>query len=670
MPPIRVFPPTLLGLLSLLIFPSLALAETPVTWPERGYQARACGFDMNRNGVFGETEDCQVCDGVTADPDSDGINEDIFYVDCDSGANSLSCGAPGNPCRTIEFAWNTRGDGPGDGAEDIVCFRGTCTTLENFSPQAGGVAGASPGDGYYTVPATGSQKRGWQYPKNPTMLVGWDFDGDGIYPPVDPGETSVIFGNGRSRAFRLDSDTDYLQMGHFVVREYGVNSNVDDSGFVRFGPSSGTLTHQVFHDLRLNAINRDRRTTSETILINFFPTNTVPRWMLFDNLEVPNNGQWFARGAAYDPSDDNPSPNPNFGPFRFINITRTSHSCNFSACGSDAASTAFKLWGYLTGVEILDSIWDGNVGSWQPKPNGGPPGTAFVFVDVCSQDWLVRNNEIIDHKLPFRIKGFSADACDGAGVARAVDEVVFDSNYVRDTYAPYTTGDHGVRIEPGGGSAGEWIEDVWITNNVMTSANGWEAAIWSYAGHNNVTPPGTFTIANNTFYGDINRHAAIVLGHIEGSDQNFPHQNYVIENNIIGGFEPVDGVSDLAIYTTFNATGLDANYNIFDVDAQFIWNDGARRGLASWRTISGEDANSRLCNPVLANPAAGDFSLRAEDTCALDRGVLRASTPDEDLDGNPRPQGAAIDIGADELNTNLFCDGFEDGFEPWSSTVP
>ncbi|MEM1178604.1 MAG: hypothetical protein AAGM22_09680 [Acidobacteriota bacterium] len=643
----------------LVFFPALtppSAAADGSSWPARGYQPRACGFDMDRDGRFGEPEDCHVCDGVTPDPDGDGMAEDLIYIDCASGVNSTSCGTPGSPCRTIEYAWNTRADGPGDGAEDILCFRGSCTTLEGFSPgNGGGVPGT------YTVPASGSQERDWRYPSNPTMLIGWDTDDDGVYPPVDPDESAVLFNASRSRPFRLDSDTDYLQMGHFVVRDYGRNSQEDDSGFVRFGPSSGVLQFQVFHDLRLTGINQDRRTTSETILVNLFPTNAVPQWILFDNLEVLNNGQWFARGAGYDQA-------PDFGPFRFINISRTSHSCNFSACGSDAASTGFKLWGYMSGIEILDSVWDGNVAAWEPKPNGGPPGTAFVFVDICSRDWLVRNNEVIDHKLPFRIKGFSADACNNAA-ARSVDDVVFDSNIVRNSYEPYRTGDQGVRIEPGGNSAGEWIEDVEITNNIMGSDFGWEAAIWSYAGHDSQSPPGTFLIANNTFYGDINRHAAIVLGHIEGPDQNFPHPSYVIENNIIGGFTP-DDEADIAIYTTFFAGGLDANYNVYDPGAEFVWNDGSRRGLASWRGISGEDGVSRLCNPVFAGTDDVLFPLSPDDTCALDRGTLRTSTPSHDVEGEPRPVDG-LDIGANELGIRLFCDGFESGdTSAWSATTP
>ncbi len=37
----------------------------------RGYTARACGLDMNRNGIIGEAADCNVCDGTTTDVDGD-----------------------------------------------------------------------------------------------------------------------------------------------------------------------------------------------------------------------------------------------------------------------------------------------------------------------------------------------------------------------------------------------------------------------------------------------------------------------------------------------------------------------------------------------------------------------------------------------------------------------
>ncbi|MCG8456807.1 MAG: hypothetical protein MI919_11050, partial [Holophagales bacterium] len=42
---------------ALAVLPSAAMAAEP-GWPDRGYRARACGFDMDRDGIFGEPEDC------------------------------------------------------------------------------------------------------------------------------------------------------------------------------------------------------------------------------------------------------------------------------------------------------------------------------------------------------------------------------------------------------------------------------------------------------------------------------------------------------------------------------------------------------------------------------------------------------------------------------------
>jgi hypothetical protein len=51
-------------------------------------------------------------------------------------------------------------------------------------------------------------------------------------------------------------------------------------------------------------------------------------------------------------------------------------------------------------------------------------------------------------------------------------------------------------------------------------------------------------------------------------------------------------------------------------------------------------------DPLLANAAAGDFHLTAG-SAAIDAGKMTAAATD--LDGNPRPQGAAFDVGAYEL---------------------
>jgi hypothetical protein len=313
------------------------------------------------------------------------------------------------------------------------------------------------------VPASGSEVRAWRYPRNPVMLAGWDRDQDGKYPPFDSDDVAVIDGtNGKTRLFRLNIDTDNFEMAHFKVLNYGRFTTAEDTGFLAWGPNFGTIEYQFFHDLELISINQDRATTSFTSVVNLFPVNALPQWMAFENWKVTDNGQWFARGSGYDHT-------PDMGPFRFQNISRTAHSCDFSVCTPNAGSTAFKLWGYLSGVEILDSVWDANVRNWEPKPEGGPSGSTWVFPSQCTRDWMVRNNTVLDYKIAVNIEGVATGFCENA-VARSVDEIHIDGNYVLNTYEPWRFGDYGVRISGGGDSPGEVVEDVYITNNVMESA--------------------------------------------------------------------------------------------------------------------------------------------------------------------------------------------------------
>ena len=65
-----------------------------------GYEARACGFDLDADGFRGESEDCQVCDGSTTDVNSDGIVDRLAYVDCDRGVANAD-GSPNGPYATI-----------------------------------------------------------------------------------------------------------------------------------------------------------------------------------------------------------------------------------------------------------------------------------------------------------------------------------------------------------------------------------------------------------------------------------------------------------------------------------------------------------------------------------------------------------------------------------------
>lgn len=568
----------------------LAAGAAAATEP-RGYQARACGFDLDDDGIVGEPwDDCRLCNGWDTDPDGDGIAEDSIYVDCGTGADTPDCGSPLAPCATIAWAWGQIADGPDDGAEDIVCFRGSCRE-QTIRPRVGGVGGAC------ELPASGSAARPWRQATDPTMLVGWDHDADGAYPPFDPDDVAVLEGMGLTRAFQLEAGNSRLEMAHFTVRDYGRDTTATNTGFIRFGPAGRALDDLFFHDLALEAINRERKPGSTVSTINLFTGGARLHRLRFENLLVTDNGGWFARGAGPHggPAAHPPSPfqpEPDVGPWRWRQITRTAHGCNFADCGKRAGSTAFKLWGWVSGIEILDSVWDANVTAWQPTAIGGPLGASFVYAAQCAQDWTIRNNLVIDHKSALRVDGFSPKYCTGAA-ARPVDRIVFDHNEVQNGYEPWKLGDIPVRLAYGGDDPGEVIGDVEITHNTFVTTTGWETCFWLQGGSEAAPPTGKITFADNLCQGEPNRFAAVSIGNVQGKEAKYPHQNVVFERNVITGV----GHGRLNLLATYAPQSWRADHNLYDPEAGFHWAGNPYDDLSAFSNASGGDASSKTSPP-------------------------------------------------------------------------
>lgn len=630
----------------LLFFPPALPAQSTLG---RGYAPRACGFDLNDDFLYGEPAgDCNVCDGTTLDPDGDGVNEDLIYVDCDN-APAGGDGSSASPFRTLQTAFDAI-TGPGDGAEDIICFRGTCSP-ERIVLTTSGIATTK------LRPRAGTEARDFQYPADPAMLVGWDTDNDGIYPPLDPDDTAVLDGAQLSMPFTLDrgASVGYIELAHFSVRDYG-RSDVN-SGFLDLGGHGGTSTHIFVHDVSLDSIMKDRSLSGDTILFPAFATGKALRHVAVENVECIDCGGYLMRGDGGD------FVSTESGPVRVKNFTHLAHACDWSDCSSGAAVLMFKMWGYYQGIEILDSVFDANVGDWEPKPSGGPHG-ALAFVPAqCSRDWTIRGNEIIDYKLAVIVQPSASSACNEPGVARTLKDVVFDRNIIRNTYDPWRFGDMGIHIRKGD-STTRTLENVTITNNFFSSTTGWETCIWSAAGNPQGNQPGVVEIVNNTCHGTINRHAAFVLGNAEGAEQNFPLQSYVIKNNLISGLDS----GDLALSTEFSVQDLASDTNVFPPGALFRWSGGTKTDLGTWRGLSGGDASSRTCTPAYENALSGDFHLTLLDSCARDQGQSLPAITTVDVDGDPRGDGPVWDIGADETRF-IFTDGFESGdLTRWSAS--
>ncbi len=608
---------------------------------ERGYVKRACGFDMNRNGVIGEPDDCNVCDGETTDPDGDGVDEDLIYIDVEEGSDRSGNGSPGRPYKSIQFAWKAA-DGPRDGAEDILCFRGWATTEETIQPAVSGLAAT------YTVPKTGSQARDWKFPQHPTMLVGWDSDNDGVYPPYDQDDIAVLDGSGDgarhglARVFHVKPTTDYLEIAHFQVHDYGRFSFGVDSGFIRFGPRGDGVDHTYYHDIELYAVNKARKGDGgKDFTIDVFHSGL--HWANFSNLLFADNGGWFVRGSG-------PDSGPDEGPLRWQNITRTVHGCDFSECGKNAGWPGVKIWGYISRIEFLDSVFDNNVAHWEPNPDGGHGGTVLV-AGQCTQDWTIRNNKFIDSAIALRMQPASDGFCDNQN-ARPIERVVFDRNIVRNSYGAWGYGNVGVDVSKferhEGDFAGETLGDLEVTNNFLSTTKvGWESCIHAGVGNHVSSPPGRILIANNTCVGEIRRAGAITIGSLdEDPDPKYSQQNIVIKNNIISGLD--EGQAN--IQASYEPAELDSDSNVFDRDGVFRWVDGEDLDFASWKDISGGDPGSRECQPDFEDWDEGDFHLERSDSCAQGAGQRLVDLEGWDIDGEPRPeQEMTWDAGADQV---------------------
>lgn len=510
-----------------------------------GYVSRPCGFDLDDDGVVGEAEDCRICDGRTADPDGDGVDEDLLYVDCREGEDSPACGSPDHPCRSLEFAWTVRADGPADGAEDVICFRGRCRP-HLLTPAVAGVPGSR------AEAPTAERPWVFEFPTDPTLLAGWDSDGDGVYPPHDPDDLAVLDGGppsssrpsssspssipeeGLSRAFVLGSGNSRLEMAHFTVVDYGRHTAVERSGFVHFSERGGLRAdHLYFHDLSLRGINREKPAQGHRIVFNLFNGGTNFHHLAFVNLEVLDTAGFMVRGSGpYRPGTE--AEGGNDGPYRWQNLTVTADGCDHSdeACrkGGGAAFIGWKLWGWIDGIEVLSSHFDAQVSAWEPKPKGNG-GALLINATQCSRGWRVRGNVVKDFKVGFRAQGGDGAYCshgdlpavvrnddrvdaqgdaeaDGEGdvdggadsdepadqaapadeavfvdeVPRPTGDVVFDRNFFWNTYVPWRSGDYLVHLK-GGDGLHRTLDTVTVSRNVLASSDGYDACMMIEVGH-------------------------------------------------------------------------------------------------------------------------------------------------------------------------------------------
>jgi len=128
--------------------------------------------------------------------------------------------------------------------------------------------------------------------------------------------------------------------------------------------------------------------------------------------------------------------------------------------------------------------------------------------------------------------------------------------------------------------------------------------------------------------------------------QNASTSNLVL-NNILYNNHSFRGSIDIS---SDSLPGLVSDYNV--LMNRMTTNGGTTvLTLAQWQAATGQDSHSLVATPaqLFVNPGANDYHLSAT-SAAIDRGTSQ-SAPARDIEQNPRPSGAAWDIGAYERQT-------------------
>ena len=567
--------------------------------PSRGYTSRACGFDMNHNGTIGEAADKTVGDGNTTDPDGDGTDEDLIYVSAADGNDNTGDGSASNPYKTVQKALDVA-DGPGDGAEDIVCVAGTFD--ETLTIKQSGVGG------YYT-------RDNFQFPNNPAMLIGWDTDKDGEYPPHDTDDEAVFDGNtdGSPRAWAIaevyPTKISYVEIAHLTIKGYGYQAS--DCGAMKlFSAGDANQTHVYVHDVEMYDINKAVEDHSTRIVLSFWGGPRLHVAVI--NCLVDGYASYFCRGSPSSPS----------GNFRFQNITLKMYG--LTGTETNHHSMGWKLWETHNNVEIIDNIIDA-----QPDLYNATLRNYGMTIAQCAQDYTIRNNEFIDCR---RSVGLQGDAGSNFCQSRPVDDILIDRNIMRNTWTGWVYSS-AMGISIGGGSkTTATVANATITNNFISSTAAGECGIRCTTGNDEGTQPGAVTIAGNTIYGPWVRTGFYHAISINDS-HTYKQHNWTIKNNIIANV----GNDYKNVGVEYAPTNWVANGNVYDSNnPSFVWDGNNIDSFADWQSVTGQDANSRTGDPLFVDDANGDFHIHANDTLVEGAGVDITDITTVDIDGDAR----------------------------------
>jgi parallel beta-helix repeat protein len=257
--------------------------------------------------------------------------------------------------------------------------------------------------------------------------------------------------------------------------------------------------------------------------------------------------------------------------------------------------------GYGAGIYAGDST-DITIEGNEISANGAAQNGGGVMMDFSSG--LIRGNRFANNRATY----------DGGGALLWDADCSLDGN----RFINNSAGSHGAGLWLGNGS-GASLANNWI---IQSSGDGI---------YEEFSSP---RLVNNTIVGSgtPNGRKGIWLRSMAGDSPPYAMTEAVV-NNIVGGF-------DYGIYAGGSVTPT--------LDYNDVWNNRLNNYNLPAHVVSG--THSISVDPRFANPAQLDYHLRADSPC-IDAGDPAGvpPAPPTDIDGNGRPLGARVDIGADEF---------------------
>ncbi len=289
------------------------------------------------------------------------------------------------------------------------------------------------------------------------------------------------------------------------------------------------------------------------------------------------------------------------------------------APGSGSASSASLALKNLIVESNETDIFGGGIAIFNSTLAGG--------LSVIISDSVVRNN---DYVFPPDIGGgpggIYIDDFGGAGI-----DVSVLRNRIVDNVSLDTGG--GLAVRPGDGNTD--IVNNLITGNTVQNDSGGGIFVES-------ADTGSVKITNNT----------VVENRSTNSDGGGVYAQLIplvastltldIYNNIIYGNTSLQDGWDIAIYNGSLLSGQ-IQFNDYDTSSSGIYID------QPFFLVPVNNLNN--VDPLFVNSAGGNYRLTNSSPC-VNRGSNSApSVPSDDLDGNPRPVGGVVDMGAYENQT-------------------